>query len=112
MTAAFISASLISMNDCSRMALTHLTKAGCSSGPDDAGFELSAAMVDTGTCVTASIQDASCLRSLVRPKTSSPKMFFIKPDSQGVEMLDHFTLDKKVWLANTFASRSSTMIQD
>ena len=101
---------LISMKDCSRIALTHLTKAGCSSGPNDEGFELSAAMVDTGTCVTASSQDASCLRSLVRPKTSSPKMFFIKPDSQGIEMLDHFTLDKKVWLANTFASRSATTI--
>ena len=55
-TAAFISASLISVNDCSRIAFAHFTKAGFNSGPDDAGFELSAAMVDTGTCVTASIQ--------------------------------------------------------
>ena len=95
-TAAFISASLISWKDCSRIALTHLEKAGCSSGPDYEGFELSVAMVETGTCVTASSHDASSPKSLARPKTSSPKMFFRNPVSQGMEMLDHFTFDRKV----------------
>ena len=104
------SASLISVNDCSRIAFTHFTKAGFNSGPDDAGFDLSAAIVDTGTCVTASIQDASCLKSLEGLEHPHQKMFFIKPDSHGIEMLDPFTFERKVWFADTFASLSSTAI--